>query len=508
MTTGRSRPQFDVLIVGAGISGIGAGIELLRRGNPAFLILEAATDLGGTWRDNTYPGVAVDIASASYCFSFETDYLWSNTFARGAEIQAYVRHCAEKYGVARHIKYGARALRSRFDDDTWITELHDGSVLTSRYLIAATGLFGPPRLPNIPGLDRFAGRAMHSAQWDQAYDLSAKRVAVIGTGASAVQLVPEIAPRVAHLSVFQRTPIWVAPRREAPLDRGSPRSLRRFASVRRALRAFSEFEIAVLTFLIVNYRPMRPVVRLVERGVRAWMRREVRDPDTMARLLPSYGLGCKRPATSNRYLATFNRDNVSLVTRPIARVTAEGIITDDGVLHEADAIVLATGFPTTDKGTGPTFEVVGRDGVELGHWWEAHRRQAYAGVSAPRFPNFFLTAGPYSGGFNWFAMLEANLAHIMACIDGARARGVTRVEVRSDAHERYMRHIWRRADGAVFTHGVCAGSNSYYIDRHGDASLPLPHTPWWRVLTARRTGDYRFGDGEHAHAPATAMQGT
>ena len=502
MPTTHSPPQCDVLIVGAGISGIGAGITLLRSGTSTFLILEAATDLGGTWRDNTYPGVAVDIASSSYCFSFETAFPWSNTYAHGDEIQAYVRHCAEKYGVERHIRYGARVLKSPFDDDTWITELHDGTILTSRYLIAATGLFGPPRRPNIPGLDTFAGRAMHSAQWDHACDLSAKRVAVIGTGASAVQIVPEIAPRVAHLSVFQRTPIWVAPRRDAPLDREAPRSLRRFASVRRALRARSEFEIEVLTFLIVNYRSMRPVVRLVERGVRAWMQREVRDAGTRLRLLPSYGLGCKRPAISNRYLAAFNRDNVSLVTQPIARVTAEGIITDDGVLHEADTIVLATGFPTTEKGNGPSFEVVGRDGVELGHWWDTQRRQAYAGVSVPLFPNFFLTAGPYAGGFNWFAMLEANLAHIMACIDAARVRGATRVEVTSGAHERYMRHMWRRADGTVFKHRACAGSNSYYIDRHGDASLPLPHTPWWRVLTARRTGDYHFSGGAHARGSA------
>ena len=485
-----SRTYLDVLIVGAGISGIGAGIELLRRGISSFLLVEASTDLGGTWRDNTYPGVAVDIPSVSYCFSFETDFAWSNTFAAGAEIQTYVRHCAEKYGVTRHIRYGALALRSRFDPDAdaWITELHDGTVLTSRYLIAATGLFGPPKLPEIPGLDSFAGRAMHSARWDHRHDLSAKRVAVVGTGASAVQIIPEIAPRVAHLSVFQRTPIWVAPRRDARLAPEPPRSLRRFSAVRRTLRAFSESQIAFLTFSIVNYRAMWPVVRLIQRSIGVWMRRQVRDPGTAARLLPAYGLGCKRPAMSNSYLAAFNRDNVALVTRPIARVCPEGIVTDDDVLHEVDTIVLATGFLTTEKGNAPSFDVIGRDGVELGQWWDERRLQAYAGVAVPGFPNLFLTAGPYSGGFNWFAMLEANLAHIMACIDGARARGVARVEVSADAHDRYMRHIWRRADGTVFKNGICATANSYYIDRHGDASLPLPHTPWWRRTSAPDNG--------------------
>ncbi len=486
----------DVLVVGAGISGIGAGIELLRRGSLSFLIVESAADLGGTWRDNTYPGVAVDIPSASYCFSFETDFAWSSTFAPGGEIQAYVRHCAEKYGVAAHIRYGSRVVEARFQPgaDVWTTHLDDGAVLTSRYLVAATGLFGAPRSVEIPGLEGFAGRTMHSARWDHACDLSKQRVAVIGTGASAVQLVPEIAPRVAHLSVFQRTPIWVAPRMDAPVAPRSPMSPRRLSVVRRTLRALSEAQLELLTFLIVNYRSMRPVVGLVQRALRGWMRRQLRDPATAALLLPAYGLGCKRPATSNRYLATFNRDNVTLVTRPISRVSREGVVTDDGALHELDTIVLATGFLTTESGNAPSFRVVGRGGGDLHRLWSDERRQAYAGVSVPGFPNFFLTAGPYSGGFNWFAMLEANLAHIMACIDEAGARHATRVEVRADAHDRYMRHTWRRAEGTVFKHPTCALANSYYIDRHGDASLPLPHTPWWRVLRARRAGtsDYEF----------------
>lgn len=492
-----SGERLEVLIVGAGISGIGAGIELLRRGITSFTLVEAADRSGGTWRDNTYPGVAVDIPTTSYCFSFETGYPWSRAFAPGAEVQAYVEHCARTYGVEGHIRYGARVVQARFDEatDTWRTELGDGTVLTSRYLVAATGIFGAPKRPDFPGLDRFAGRVMHSGRWDHGYDLTGKRVAVVGTGASAVQIVPEVAPRAAHLSVFQRTPIWVAPRWDVPLDRGAPRSLRRYRPVRTALRAFSEAQIELATFALVNYRTMRPVLRLVERRVRAWMRGQVRDAETAEQLLPAYGLGCKRPTTSNGYLAAFNRDNVSLVTRPITRVQPEGIVTDDGVVHEVDAIVLATGFETTEKGNAPTFDVRGEGGVELGDWWDRHRLQAYAGVAVPGFPNFFLTAGPYAGGLNWFAMLEANLAHVMRCIGEARARGATRVEVRRDAHERFMRHTWRRAEGTVFKSAVCAASRSYYIDRHGDASLPQPHTPWWRVVRGRGRGtrDYAFG---------------
>jgi cation diffusion facilitator CzcD-associated flavoprotein CzcO len=487
----------EVTIVGAGISGIGAAIELRRRGHTSFAVLEAARELGGTWRDNTYPGIAVDLAAVSYCYPFETDYPWSRAFAPGAEIQSYLKHCAQKYGVVGHIRYGSKVLRSEFDPDrdSWVTHLDDGSAVTSRYLIAATGLFSQPKLPAIPGLETFTGKSMHTARWEHDHDLTSKRVALIGTGASAVQIVPAIAPIVAELRVFQRTPIWIGPKFDRPIQPGSHWSLRRWSAIRALLRLASESGLEFLTFSVVNYRRFPVVVRLVQRSARSWMQRQVQDKETAAKLTPAYGLGCKRPTISNTYLRAFNRDNVRLVTQPIERVCPEGIVTTDRTVHEVDTIILATGFLTTEQGNAPSFEVVGRDGVELGQFWEKDRLQAYAGVSVPGFPNFFLTAGPYSGGFNWFTMLKANLSHIMGCLDEARARGVTRVEVRRDVHERYMRHLWTRADGTVFKDGSCASSNSYYVDRHGDASLPLPHTPWWRVLRShwRRTQGYRFG---------------
>ncbi len=461
--------DLEVLIVGAGISGIGAGIELLRRGITAFAVLEAANALGGTWRDNTYPGIAVDIPSSSYCYSFETDFPWSRTFAPGAEIQRYVNLCAEKYGVARHIRYGSRVLHARFDSarNTWATHLDNGTVVTSRYLIAATGLFGEPKWPAIPGLDTFAGKIMHTARWEHGDDLAPKSVAVIGTGAS------------------QRTPIWISPRIDRPLPPSSRLSMRTFGVIRLLRRLLSEARLEFMTFSIVNYRRWPWFVWGTQRFLRWQMRRQVTDQAMAAKLLPGYGLGCKRPTTSNTYLPAFNRDNVLLITRKIERICPEGIVTDDQTLHEVDTIILATGFLTTEQGNAPSFAVVGSEGVELGQFWEDHRLQAYAGVSLPGFPNFFLTSGPYSAGFNWFTMLEANLTHIMKCLDGARERGATRVEVKRDVHERYMHHMWRRAEGTVFKAASCAASGSYYIDRHGDASLPLPHTPWWRAIRGR-----------------------
>ena len=261
------------------------------------------------------------------------------------------------------------------------------------------------------------------------------------------------------------------------------------------MRLGFEAGLEFVTFSLVNFRRFPLLVRLLEKSVRGWMRRQVRDKETADKLVPDYRLGCKRPTISNTYLSVFNRNNVQLVTEPIERICAEGIITTDQTLHGVDTIILATGFLTTEQGNSPTFEVIGSDGVELGQFWEDHRLQAYAGVSVPGFPNFFLTTGPYSGGFNWFTTLAGNLAHIMRCLDEARARGVTRVEVTRDAHERYMRHMWERADGTVFKNSSCASARSYYLDRHGDASLPLPHTPWWRVIRGRwvRTQGYRFG---------------
>lgn len=488
--------DFDVIIVGAGISGIGAGIELLRRGNASFLLLEAGAEPGGTWRDNSYPGVAVDIPSVSYSFPFATTHAWSRTYAPGAEILRYVKNVADTYGVTAHIRFGARVVRSVFDDarDRWVTTLEGGGELTSRFLIAATGILSQPKLPDSPGLDSFAGTMFHTAHWRHDHDLTGERVAVIGTGASAVQFVPEIARHVSALLVFQRTPIWVSPKFDRALAPATGVSVRQ-SGIARSLRRFgSEAWLEALYFAVVNYRRFPFMVRALERTMRRWMMKQVDDPGTARKLLPDYGFGCKRPAISNEYLKTFNRANVRLITSPIVRVQADGVVTADGATHAVDTIVLATGFLTTERGNAPSFEVTGTDGVTLARVWEEHGRQSYAGVSLPGFPNFFLTAGPYSGGLNWFTMLSAHLRHIMACIDEAHGRGATRVEVSRAAHDRYMQRMRRRADGTVFRSASCGTANSYYIDSRGEASLPFPHTPLWRAVHGRLRGtqDYRF----------------
>ena len=489
--------DFETVIVGVGISGFGEALELMREGLGSYLILEKAEDLGGTWRANTYPGIAVDIPSISYCFSYENDYPWSRTFAPGTEIHDYLSRVAHKYGVEPHIRYGAEVRKAVFDDEshTWVTHLGDGSTIRSRFVIGCTGLLSVPKRPNIEGLESFAGTTMHTAEWDHEVPLAGRRVGLIGTGASSVQVTPSIAPEVAHLDVFQRTPIWVGERRDRRFPASEDRELTGSKLSRRLRRYVLETLFEFGTYITVNYTRRKKLVQRVEAQQAKYIRSAVEDPALHEKLIPKYGFGCKRPATSNTYLQSFNRDNVSLVTEPIERITPEGIATQDGQLHRCDVLILATGFKTMEPGNGPSFDVYGLDGVELGKWWYENRYQAYGGVAVPGFPNLFLTAGPWAGGFNWYSMLEPHLELISRCMRRARSKAARRVEVRQEPHERYMADMRKRSKEAVFSDAACVAAHSYYIDHHGDASLAYARTPWWRWLRVHfgTLSAFRFG---------------
>ena len=477
----------ETIVVGAGISGIGTAIEILRNRMRSFVVLEKADELGGTWRDNDYPGVAVDIPSISYSFAFELDYPWSRTYAPGAEILAYLKHCSRKYGVDDYIRYGVDVVRVEFDaaTNTWTTVTANGKTYRSRYVIAATGLFGAPKMPDIPGLDTFGGKLMHTALWDHDYALAGKRVGMIGTGASAVQVVPSIAGEVKSLTVFQRTPIWVGPKRDVAIDRQkqSARWLR--VPALRVRRAISELILQIASFFAVNYRKHKGLTRRIEAQLERYLRNVVDDPALHKALLPAYGLGCKRPAVSNEYLQSFNRSNVELVTTAIDTISPAGVVTSDGAERALDTLILGTGFQTFEKGNAPRFAVVGLDGVELGDYWQRNRYQSYMGIAMPGFPNFFLTMGPYSGGLNWFTMLNDHLIYILRCMKRAHDCSATRVEIRQSEHDKYFALMLDEAEDAVYKEPACVTSRSYYIDSHGDASLGLPMTPWWRSLYVR-----------------------
>jgi len=503
-------PDHEVVVIGAGFSGIGAAIALADAGIDDVLVLEAGDGIGGAWHWNTYPGVAVDIPSFSYQFSYRQRAGWSRVYAPGRELKAYAEDCVDRYGVRDRIRLRAKVTATVFDEeyDLWRIELEDDEPLLARHVIGATGIFNQPSIPKIDGLGDFAGTTMHTARWDHDVDLRGKRVAVIGTGASAVQVIPSIAPDVERLVVFQRTPIWCLPKPDARISRAAGTVLRRVPGARRAARLASNAYVEVTFPIAAHFATKIPVAAVGERLAKRFLRSQVDDPVLRAKLTPDYTLGCKRPSFHNDYLATFNRENVVLETTGIETITPTGIRTADGTLHEVDVLILATGFKAFEAGNMPPYAVVGRDGQDLAAFWAENRFQAYEGVSVPGFPNAFSILGPYGyNGSSYFALIENQMRHIVRCLKQARAQAATRVEISAEANARYLQEVLGKRGGQVFFQGGCGTSNSYYFDVHGD----VPFRPATTIESAWRSGhfdlgDYRFsvGAGDRAGERAAA----
>jgi cation diffusion facilitator CzcD-associated flavoprotein CzcO len=490
-----ARPDFEVAVIGAGFSGIGTTIKLDQAGIRDWVLLEEGDGVGGAWHWNTYPGIGVDIPSFSYQFSFEQRSDWSRVYARGAELKAYADHCVDRYGLRSRIRFGNRVLGAEFDagGHLWKLDVAEGPPLTARYVVGATGVFSQPKPPEIPGLDEFAGTVMHTARWDHEVDLRGRRVALIGTGASAVQVIPAIAPEVERLTVLQRTPVWCLPKPDGPIAPRMRRILERVPAARRAARAASQAYVELTFPIAAHYYGVVPLAKAGERTALKHLRREVKDPVVREKLTPRYGLGCKRPTFSNDYLATFNRPNVELETAPIESFMADGVRTASGE-HEAEVLILATGFKVFEKGNMPPYPVRGRDGVDLGEWWDENRFQAYEGVSVPGFPNMFMILGPYGfNGSSYFNLIEHQARHIVRCLTRARSSGSTAVEVTAEANRRYWEAMLGRRDRQVFFSGTCSNANSYYFDVHGDAPFRPATTPEvaWRSAHFD-LDDYRF----------------
>ena len=483
-----------MIVIGAGFSGIGAAIKLREAGIEEYVILDQADGVGGTWHWNTYPGVAVDIPSFSYQFSFEPRASWSRVYAPGEELKAYAEHCVEKYRVRDKFRLGVRVTRASFDEDdaVWRVALAGGEELTGRFLVNACGVLTEPKLPDIRGVGTFGGTTVHTARWDHGLDLAGKRVGIIGTGASAVQVIPEIAPAVEQLTVFQRTPIWCLPKPDAPLPGLARFGLAKIPLLERAARVASELFVEATFPLPAHFHRVLPLAGGAERIGRDFLRRQVRDPAVRAKLTPGYAVGCKRPSFHNSYLSTFNRENVLLETEPITRIVKAGVKTDR--LHELDVLILATGFKVFEAGSMPTFELCGRRGVTLDEWWDEHRFQAYEGVSVPGFPNFFTILGPYGyNGSSYFNLIEMQLRHVLRVIGRAERERATVVEIREEANARYFASMLARRGNQVFWQPSCANANSYYFNQHGD--VPFRPSPTLEVAwrSARfPLADYRF----------------
>lgn len=491
-------PQYEAIIVGTGFGGMGAAIQLRRMGIDNILMLDRASDLGGTWHLNTYPGIAVDIASTTYSYSFEPNPHWSRLYAPGRELKTYAGHVAEKYGLRRLMRFNTSVDRVAYNerDCFWTVYPAGGEPLTARILVLATGFLSQPKHPDIPGLDSFAGKVIHTARWDHDYDLQGRRAAVIGTGATAVQLLPEIAPRLAQMDVYQRTPIWVSPKVD-PRIPGAVRSLFAKLPVTQRLARLtssSVLELVMVTGALHN-RELPFLNRGMEEVCKVHMARQIPDKALRRKLTPSYSFGCKRPTFSNTYYPTFMRKNVELVTDSIARIEPDGIVTRDGRKRKIDTLILATGYKVWEKGNFPAFDVVGRKGVELGQWWDENRFQCYQGISIPGFPNLFNLHSPYAfSGLSYFFTIEGQMKHIERCLGEMRRLGRRSFEVTPEAEAVFMASMRERVGSSVFVNGNCASANSYYFNQHGEANLLRPTTTLESLWSHGHfpLSDYRF----------------
>jgi cation diffusion facilitator CzcD-associated flavoprotein CzcO len=463
--------HLDVAVVGAGFSGIGAAAALKRAGIDDFALIEAGDGVGGAWHWNRYPGLQVDIPSFSYQFSYAKRPDWSRVYAPGTELKAYAEDCVDRFGLRDKLQLNTLITRAEWDEDERVWHLHNGGgpEVTARHVVGATGVLTKPKPPDIPGVDEFSGTTMHTARWDDSVDLRGKRVALIGTGASAVQVIPSIAPIVGELTVFQRTPIWCLPKMDGPIPQAVRRAFERVPGAQQAARLVSQAFVELTFPVSAHYASVVPIVKWSRGIALKHLEDQVKDPEVRAKLTPDYDPGCKRPGFSNDYLRTFNRDNVHLETSPISSVDGDVIKTADGDRGPFDVLILATGFKVFEKGNMPPYPVVGANGLDMDEMWERSRLESYQGVSIPGFPNMFTILGPYGyNGASYFTLIENQSRHIVRCLTRARELGATRVEVTKRAKDRYMKQMLSRRHRQIFFRGSCSTSNSYYFDRHGD----------------------------------------
>ena len=498
MSTAMSTAQYDAVIVGAGFGGMGAAIQLKRQGYENLLILEREDDLGGTWHVNRYPGLAVDIPSATYSYSFEPNPHWTRLFAPGAELKKYAAHVAGKYDLRRHMRFGQVVEGAHWDEDErhWVVSISGGQTVTGTFLLTATGFLSQPKMPDIEGIDSFAGKVIHTTDWDDSCDLTGKRAAVIGTGATAVQLIPTIADRLAELTVYQRTAIWVSAKPDLPVPSPVRAVFSRVPLTQRAARLAGSSVLEVLMVAgVLHYRELPLANRVGERVCRAHLRRQVKDPELRRKLTPDYTFGCKRPTFSNDYYPTFAKEHVRLETTPIKRIEPDGIVTANGQKTEIDVLLLATGFNLWDTNF-PAIEIIGRDGRDLGKWWRDNRFQAYEGITVPSFPNLFSLNSPYSySGLSYFTTIESQMRHMERLLTAMQRQGATTFEVTERANTEFLDRMTDKVGNSIFALGECGTANSYYFNQHGEATLLRPTST---LNSFREAGKFPLDDYTYA----------
>jgi cation diffusion facilitator CzcD-associated flavoprotein CzcO len=480
----------SVVIIGTGFSGLGMAIQLKQAGRHDFVILEKAQDVGGTWRDNTYPGCACDIPSHLYSFSYEQNPEWSRLYAGQREIWDYLRICADKHNLREHIRFGVKVTGAVFDDDSkrWTVRTEGGDTYTADAMVAGIGALHIPSVPDLPGMERFQGESFHSAEWNHDYDLTGKRVAVIGTGASAIQFVPEIAKQVDKLTLFQRTPAWVMPKADRPVSKVE-KTLFRNLPATQWLRRTALFWALDSRALAFTFNPK--LMKFASKPVRKQIKEQVHDPELRRKLTPDYTMGCKRVLISNDYYPTFNRPNVDLVTEGVTEVREHSVVTADGAEHEVDAIIFGTGFHVTDA--FDYLDIKGRNGVDLTSQWREKGLETYLGIGVAGFPNLFFLLGPNTGlGHNSVVlMIEAQARYVLQCLGLLATHDVAAMDVRPAPQRRFNLEIQRKLRKGVWSVGGCT---SWYLDSAGVNRTVWPGFVWQYVLRTRKVelADYEL----------------
>jgi len=449
------------VIVGSGFGGIGMAIRLRKSGITDFVLLEKSDEIGGTWRDNTYPGAACDVPSPLYSFSFEQDFDWPRFYSRQQDIHRYQLHCVAKYGLTPYIRLNTEVRRAAFDEQSglWQIETSCGDVIQARALITATGQLNRPAYPRIPGLDAFKGKVFHSSRWDHSYDLRGKRVAIIGTGASAVQFVAHVVEKAAHVTLFQRTAPYVLPKPDRKISSIEHWLHRKVPALRKLVRGtvYTVFES-----LGVGLLKFRPVLAPMKALWKLHLRLTINDPALRAKLTPDYPIGCKRILFDNTYYRALAKANAEVETGAVRAIDANSVVTQDGTRHEVDALILGTGFAAS--GFLAPMEIRGRGGRELSATWR-EGAEAYLGITVSGFPNLYMLYGPNTNlGHNSIVyMLESQIQYVNDAIAQLRAARGTSFDVRSDVQASFNREVQHALGNSVWAEGC----KSWYINASG-----------------------------------------
>lgn len=472
----------EMVIIGAGFGGLAMAIRMLQEGRKDFVLLEKAADVGGTWRENSYPGAACDVQSHMYSYSFAPKTDWSKRYAEGPEIYKYIQDTTAKFGVRPYIRFNTSVQAAHFDDNTgrWNLTLNDGSNLNAKYVVLASGPLHVPQIPNYKGMEKFKGRIFHSAQWDHSYDLTGKKVASIGTGGSAIQYIPEIAPQVAKLDVYQRTPAWVIPRDErkySSLDKKLFAKIPALRALHRA-RLYWTNESRVMPI----FHPK--IMQTAQKAIELFIRYQVKDKALAKKLTPNYVMGCKRILISNKYYPTFTRPNVDLILDSIQEFTENGIITKDGTFREADCVILGTGFIVDPRIYMKDFPCTGLKGRNLMDDWK-NGAEAYYGINVSGYPNMFQLVGPNTalGHNSIIFMIEAQVHYILDALKQMEKQQADYLDVKADVQASFNAEIQQKLVGTVWQNGGCV---SWYQNEEGKNFTIWPGYTWRYWLETRK----------------------